>query len=71
MLAYLGVRTVDFELRPERALALYESGRKAAEDFLASWDFEAYKAEFRKGRSPRRRERVGEQLRRASAEAHA
>ncbi|HEV8044333.1 MAG TPA: patatin-like phospholipase family protein, partial [Rubrobacter sp.] len=31
----LGVGTTEFDLSPERALALYDSGRTAAEDFLA------------------------------------
>ena len=43
--------------RAERALALYESGRRAAADFLDRWDFEAYVAQFRSG-SPRRSRRA-------------
>ena len=43
----LGVGTTAFDLSPERKQALYESGRFAAEDFLETWDFEAYIAEFR------------------------
>ena len=46
----LGVGTTEFDLRRERALELFDSGRKAAEEFLADWDFEAYIAEFRSGR---------------------
>ena len=45
----LGVSGTDFNLSKETALALYESGRKAAEEFLQTWDFEAYKAAFRSG----------------------
>ena len=58
----LGVRTTDFDLPRERALALYESGRKAAEAFLADWDFEAYIAKFRSGKASggRRREIASE-----------
>jgi NTE family protein len=37
----LGIGTTDFELSRERAEALYESGRDAAEKFLATWDFDA------------------------------
>ncbi|HEY7629226.1 MAG TPA: patatin-like phospholipase family protein [Thermoleophilaceae bacterium] len=48
----LGVGTTEFNITPERTKALYESGRKAAEDFLKSWDFEAYKAAFRSGTEP-------------------
>jgi NTE family protein len=58
----LGVRTTEFDLPRERALELYESGRKAAETFLADWDFEAYIAKFRSGRARagRRREIASE-----------
>lgn len=42
-----GVRATDFHLGTEQAIELYESGRQAAEDFLARWDFTAYKREFR------------------------
>ncbi len=52
----LGVGTTQFDLPPDRALALYDSGRDAAEKFLASWDFDAYIAEFRSGKSHSRRE---------------
>jgi NTE family protein len=51
----LGVRTTEFDLSPERAAALFRSGRDAAGQFLASWDFEAYKARFRSGQPPRSR----------------
>ncbi len=56
----LGVRTTEFDLTRERAEALYESGRQAAEAFLASWRFDAYKATFRTGAAPGRRQAVGE-----------
>jgi NTE family protein len=53
----LGVGTTEFNLSEERKLALYNSGRKAAEDFLATWDFDKYVAEYRKGKEhPRRAE---------------
>ena len=61
----LGVRTTEFELTQERAQALYESGRKAAEDFLADWDFRAYIEEFRRGKEHSRRRDVVEEMRRA------
>lgn len=51
----LGVGTTEFDLPPERALALFDSGRWAAERFLASWDFDAYVAEFRSGKRHSRR----------------
>ncbi|MDQ4030724.1 MAG: patatin-like phospholipase family protein [Actinomycetota bacterium] len=46
----LGVGTTEFDLDPERAEALYLSGVKAAEEFLAGWNWETYVAEFRSGR---------------------
>jgi NTE family protein len=52
----LGVGTTEFDLPRERALALYDSGRWAAEKFLATWDFDAYVAEFRSGKEHSRRE---------------
>ncbi len=54
----LGVRTTEFDLARERAEALYQSGRDAAEKFLETWDFDAYKAAFREGEPPSRRELV-------------
>lgn len=54
----LGVRTTDFDISPERARALFESGKQAADDFLSVWDFDAYKAKFRSGPLPTRRDRV-------------
>lgn len=52
----LGVGTTEFDLSKERALALFDSGRRAAEKFLDKWDFEAYVAEFRTGRQHSRRD---------------
>ena len=52
----LGVGTTEFDLSKERALALYDSGRWAAEKFLDNWDFDAYIAEFRTGKEHSRRE---------------
>jgi NTE family protein len=54
----LGVRTTQFDLGRDRANELYESGRKAAEEFLARWNFEDYKATFRRGKPPSRRELI-------------
>ncbi|HJU47349.1 MAG TPA: patatin-like phospholipase family protein, partial [Gaiellaceae bacterium] len=57
----LGVSTTDFELTRERKLALYDAGREAAETFLSTWDFDAYVAEFRSGKThSRRKALVGE-----------
>jgi NTE family protein len=53
----LGVGTTEFNLSEERKLALYNSGRQAAEEFLATWDFDKYVEEYRKGKEhPRRAE---------------
>jgi NTE family protein len=52
----LGVGTTEFDLSPERALALFDSGRWAAEKFLKEWDFDAYIAEFRSGKEHSRRQ---------------
>jgi NTE family protein len=51
----LGVGTTEFDLSPERALALFDSGLWAAEKFLKTWDFDAYIAEFRSGKEHSRR----------------
>jgi NTE family protein len=59
----LGVRTTEFDLEPARALALYESGRAAAADFLDRWDFAAYVEEFRTGPRHSRRAAVAAALR--------
>jgi NTE family protein len=52
----LGVGTTEFEISPERVQALHQSGYDAAKEFLARWDFKAYIEEYRRGRTPSRRE---------------
>ncbi len=54
----LGVGVTQFDLSQERKQALYDSGRRAAETFLSTWDFQAYVSEFRKGRGHSRREAI-------------
>ncbi len=54
----LGVRTTEFDLPHDRALELYDSGHKAAEDFLAGWDGETYRKRYRMGEPPSRRASV-------------
>jgi NTE family protein len=54
----LGVGTTEFDLSEERATALFEAGRTAASEFLATWDFDGYKAAFRSGQEHHRREDV-------------
>ena len=58
----LGVGTTEFDLSQERAKALYESGRTAAETFLETWDFQAYIEQFRSGKPYSRRAAVGAEL---------
>jgi NTE family protein len=58
----LGVGTTEFDLPRERAEALYQSGRKAAEEFLEHWDFDAYIAEFRRGKQHSRRSEIAAEL---------
>ena len=52
----LGVGTTEFDITPERARALYDSGHKAASEFLDDWNFEAYVEEFRRGKEHSRRQ---------------
>jgi NTE family protein len=51
----LGVGTTEFDITPERVRALYDSGHRAASDFLDHWDFAAYIEEFRRGKQHPRR----------------
>lgn len=41
------VSAIDFDLDHETRARLYKAGRDAAESFLETWDFEAYKERFR------------------------
>ena len=52
----LGVGTTEFDITPERARDLYDAGHKAASEFLATWDFDAYVEEFRRGKEHSRRQ---------------
>ena len=63
----LGVGTTEFDIKPERALELYESGRKAASEFLDEWDFDAYVAACRSGRRHSRRRAVLDEMRKETA----
>jgi NTE family protein len=51
----LGVGTTEFDLSEKRAGELFESGRKAALEFVdQKWNFEEYKRAFRSGERPTR-----------------
>ena len=54
----LGVRTIDFDLPPERRDQLYASGEAAAKKFFSEWDFASYKAKFRAVKPPTDRSRA-------------
>jgi NTE family protein len=58
----LGVGTTEFEITPERVRALYDSGHRAASDFLDAWNFHAYIEEFRRGKEHSRRKDLVEAL---------
>lgn len=46
----VGVRTTEFGITAEKVARLYESGRRAAQEFLAGWDHDEY---VRKARAPK------------------
>jgi NTE family protein len=54
----LGVKTTEFDIPSHQAKALFNSGKDAADRFLASWDFEEYKTRFRSGKTVTRRASV-------------
>src|SRR5438552_193804 len=58
----LGVASTDFHLSRERVTELYQSGQVAALDFLRTWDFEGYIAEFRSGKEHHRRQITAEEI---------
>ncbi len=62
----LGVGTTEFDLARPRTLALYEAGRRAAEQFLEGWSFEGYIAEFRRGKAHSRRAELAAEMRLAA-----
>jgi len=44
----LGVRTTEFDISKEKSEALYQSGRKAAEEYFETWDFNNYLGKYRR-----------------------
>jgi NTE family protein len=61
-----GVGTTEFEITDKRKEELYQSGRQAADAFLATWDFDGYIAEFRKGKEHDRSREVAAELQRGA-----
>lgn len=59
-----GISSIKFNLQPDEAEKLYQNGRRAAEQFFATWDFQAYTATFRCQARQGRRERLHEHMRR-------
>jgi len=47
----LGVGTTEFDISREKSEVLYQSGRRAAEEFFAAWDFARYADKYRRGGS--------------------
>jgi NTE family protein len=62
----LGVGTTEFGISEQRKQALYDSGRAAAEKFLSTWDFDAYLAAFRSGKTHTRSDEVAATYREAA-----
>ncbi len=58
MIPTMGVKTTEFDLSPERADLLYESGATAAREFFQTWNFDTYKATFRQRTARSRREAI-------------
>jgi len=52
----LGIQTTDFDMTMDQKQALYESGKKAAENFFQRWNFESYQKQLQ--REEGRRQRV-------------
>ncbi|HSM81604.1 MAG TPA: patatin-like phospholipase family protein [Nodosilinea sp.] len=54
----MGVQTTDFSLSEQQKHELYDSGRRAAQEFLETWDFEKYKQDFRTQQPPSRTQEI-------------
>jgi NTE family protein len=65
----LGISSTEFDLSRDQALQLYQAGRTAAEQFLETWNFAGYVAEFRKGKDHSRRAEVATEINQAAAVA--
>ena len=65
----LGIGTTDFSLTPSEKEELYDSGAKAAQEFLAKWDFNEYKKYYRSGIPlPSRRDMVNQPIQSVNVE---
>jgi NTE family protein len=53
-----GITTTQFNITLEQTQELFDSGRNAANSFLASWDFDKYKAKYRTAPAPGRRQGI-------------
>lgn len=54
-----GIGLTKFDLSKEDVQQLCQNGQKAADDFFATWDFDAYKAAYRSNNYiPSRQERL-------------
>jgi len=63
----LGISSTEFNLSRDQALQLYQAGRTATEQFLATWNFTGYVAEFRSGKAHSRRVDVAGEINQAAA----
>jgi NTE family protein len=61
----LGISTLDFQLPHEKTTALFESGRRAAKNFLTTWDFDRYIKTYRTGATHSRRDDLVEKMSKA------
>jgi len=41
------IKTTYFDITREESLKLYDNGKKTAEEFLKTWDFEEWKKKYR------------------------
>ena len=58
----LDIATTEFDITHERSEALYQSGVDAARKFFETWDFDAYKAQYRQATPASRSELLQSQL---------
>ncbi|MDQ6659596.1 MAG: phospholipase, partial [Chloroflexota bacterium] len=49
-----GIGATSFQLSKDDVHQLYNNGQKAAKDFFATWDFETYKAVYRRNNNSKK-----------------